>query len=147
MKKLKPGKDFIGVGGGILILNKKNEVFLLKRGKKSKNEVGLWNKPGGAVEYGETLIDAMKREIKEEIGVEIRIFGYLQHSDHIIMKDKQHWIGFNLLGRIKSGTPKNMEPNKFDDAKWFSIYKLPKNLAQPTKESIANYLQGKYIKL
>jgi 8-oxo-dGTP diphosphatase len=145
--KLNPGHDHIGVGGGVLILNKKNETFLIKRGKNSKNEIGYWNKPGGTVEYGETLVQAMKREAKEEIGVEIEIFGYLQHSDHILKKEKQHWVGFNLLGKVKSGTPKNMEPRKFDDAKWFNLHKLPKKLSQPTREAIKNYLAGKYIKL
>jgi 8-oxo-dGTP diphosphatase len=147
MKKLKPGKDYIGVGGGVLILNEKNETLLLKRGKKSKNEVGYWNKPGGAVDYGETLIDAMKREVKEEIGVDVKIFGYLLHSDHIIKKDKQHWVGFNLLGKIKTGTPKIMEPDKHDDMKWFHLRTLPKNLSQPTREAIENYLKEKYIML
>ena len=141
------GKDFIGVGGGVLILNKKGETFLLKRGINSKNEAGYWNKPGGAVEYGETLMQAMKREVKEEVGVEVEIFGYLQHSDHIIEKEGQHWMGFNLIGRIKSGEPKNMEPEKFDDARWFNLRKLPKKLSPPTREAIKNYLAVKYIKL
>jgi len=146
-KEFKAGKDYIGAGGGVLILNKKGETLLMKRGKKSKNDVSLWNKCGGAIEYGETLMDAMKREVKEEIGVEVEIFGYLRHSDHIIKKDKQHWIGFNLLGRIKSGIPKIMEPEKCDDLRWFSLKKLPKKLAQPTREAVRDYLAGKYIKL
>jgi 8-oxo-dGTP diphosphatase len=147
MRKIKPGKDYIGVGGGVLILNNQNETLLLKRGKKSKNEVGFWNKPGGAVDYGEKIIDAMRREVKEEIGVDVKIFGYLLHSDHIIKKDKQHWVGFNLLGRIKSGTPKIMETQKHEEMLWFNLDKLPKKLSPPTKEAIKNYLQGKYIKL
>lgn len=147
MKKIKPGKDYIGVGGGVLVFNKNKEVLLMKRGKNSKNDVGLWNKLGGEVEYGEKVIDAMKRECREEAGIEIKIWGYLPHSDHIIKKDKQHWMGFNYLANLKSGTAKNMEPNKFDDVRWFSLKKLPRKLAQPTRESVKNYLAGKYIKL
>jgi 8-oxo-dGTP pyrophosphatase MutT (NUDIX family) len=70
---MKSGKDYIGVGGGVLIFNKKNEVLLLKRGKKSKNEAGWWCKPGGTIDYGETAIKAMEREIKEETGIKIKI--------------------------------------------------------------------------
>lgn len=145
--KLKPGKDYIGVGGGILILNKKNETLLLKRGKNSKNEVGYWNKPGGAIDHGEKVINAMKREISEEIGVKIDIWGYLPHADSIMKKDKQHWVGFNYLGRVKSGNIRNMEPHKFDDVRWFALNKLPEKLSPMTREAIKNYLAGKYIKL
>jgi 8-oxo-dGTP diphosphatase len=145
--KPKPGKDYIGVGGGVLIFNDKKEVLLMKRGKNSKNEVGYWNKVGGEVEYGEKVIDMIKRETKEEVGITINIWGYLAHSDHIIKKDKQHWVGFNYLADVKKGIAKNMEPDKFDDVRWFSLKKLPKKLAQPTRESVKNYLAGKYIKL
>jgi len=145
--KPKPGKDYIGVGGGVLIFNAKKEVLLMKRGKNTKNEVGYWNKLGGEVEYGEKVIDMIARETKEEAGITINIWGYLPHSDHIIKKDKQHWVGFNYLADVKSGIAKNTEPDKFDDVKWFNLKKLPKKLAQPTRESVKNYLVGKYIKL
>ena len=147
MKNLKSGKDCIGVGGGILILNNKNETLLLKRAKNAKNEVGYWQKIGGEVDYGETVISAMEREAKEEIGVRVEIFGYLEHSDHIIKGDSQHWVGFNYLGRIKSGIPKIMEPEKHNDLKWFPLKKLPQKVSPPTRESIKNYLAGRYIKL
>lgn len=144
---MKAGKDYIGVGGGVLIFNKNEEIFLMKRSKNSKNEVGYWNKVGGAVEYGETVVDMLKRETMEEVGIKIDIWGYLPHSDHIIKKDGQHWIGFNYLANVKSGEAKNMEPEKFDDVRWFSLDKLPRKLSQPTRESVKNYIAKKYIKL
>jgi len=146
-KEKKAGHDYIGVGGGVLIFNDKKEILLMKRGKNSKNEVGYWNKTGGAVEYGEKVIDAIKRETLEEAGIRIDIWGYLPHTDHIIKNDNQHWVGFNYLAYVKSGIARNMEPEKFDDVRWFSLDNLPKKLAQPTRESVKNYLSGKYIKL
>ncbi len=143
----KAGRDYIGVGGGVLILNDKNETLLIKRSKNSKNEIGQWNKPGGALDYGEKAVAAMKREILEEIGVHIDIWGYLPHADSIIKKDKQHWVSLNYLGSIKSGTASIREPHKFDDMKWFSLKKLPKKLSPMTKECVKNYLEKKYIKL
>lgn len=130
-----------------MIFNKRKELLLKKRSKKSKNEVGKWEKPGGAIDYGETSVEAMKREIKEEVNIGIKIWGLLPHTDHIIKKDKQHWLALNYLANYKSGALKNMEPDKADELAWFNIKKLPKNLAQPTRESIKNYLSGKYIKL
>lgn len=147
MEKLKAGKDYIGVGGGVLIFNKKKEVLLKKRSKNSKNEIGKWEKPGGEIDFGERSIQAMKREIKEETDIDIDIWGLLPHTDHILKKEKQHWMALNYLASVKSGIAKNTEPDKCDELKWFPLNKLPKKLANPTKESLKNYLKGKYIKL
>ena len=147
MKRLKPGKDYIGVGGGVLIFNEKKEILLMKRGKKSKNNVGYWAKPGGSIEFGETAVAMIKREIKEEINIELDIWGELPHTDHIIKKEDQCWMAINFLANYKKGKIKNMEPDKCDELRWFSLNKLPKNLAQPTKESLKNYKLKKYIKL
>ena len=146
-KKLKTGKDYIGVGGGVLIFNKKNQVLLTKRTKRTRNDAGVWAKPGGGLEYGEKAIQSMKREMKEELGVLIEIWGILPNTDHILKREKQHWFAFNYLGRIKSGVLKNCEPHKCEELRWFKLNELPKKLAQPTRESVNNYLKGKYIEL
>lgn len=147
MKKLKLGKDYIGVGGGVLIFNKKGEIFLAKRGTGVRNQSGWWCKPGGGIEVGEKAIDAMKREIKEEHDIDIKIWGYLPHTDQIIKKENQHWIAINYIANLKKGEPKIMEPGKCDKIGWFNIKKLPKKITQTTREPIRNYLKGKYIKL
>ena len=146
-EELKPGKDYIGVGGGVLIFNQKKEILLLKRTDKTRNEAGYWEKPGGMVDYNEKAIIAMKREIKEEVNLNIDIWGYLPHTDHILKKDGQHWVAFNYLASIKSGKIKNMEPHKHDEMEWFALDKLPKKISQTTIESIKNYKENKYIKL
>ncbi len=117
-----------------MIFNKKGEVLLLKRGKKSKNEAGWWSKPGGTVDYGETAIKAMEREIKEETGLTVKIWGLLPHTDHILGKEKQHWVAINFLADVVFGEPKIMEPEKCEEMKWFNIKKLPKKLTKTTKE-------------
>jgi mutator protein MutT len=145
--KSRPGKDYIGVGGGILIFNKKGEVLLMKRGKKSKNEAGWWSKPGGSVDYGETAIKGMKREIKEELDINVKIWGLLPHTDHIIKKEKQHWVAINFLADLKSGKPKIMESEKCEEIRWFNLKKLPSKTTKTTHEPIKCFLQKKYIKL
>ena len=144
---IKPGKDYICVGGGILIFNKKGEILLMKRGRKSKNEAGWWSKPGGSVDYGETAIKGMEREIKEELDINVKIWGLLPHTDNIIKKENQHWVAINFLADLKSGKPKIMEPEKCDEIKWFNLKKLPQKITKTTQEPIKYYLQKKYIKL
>ena len=119
----------------------------MKRGKNSKNEIGLWSKPGGTVEFREIVIEAMKREIKEELDIEIKIWGYTFHTDHIIKNENQHWVSFSYLADIQSGVPKIMESDKCEKIKWFSLDELPKKINQTTLESIQHYINKKYLKI
>ena len=146
-KGFKIGKDCIGVGCGALIFNDQEEVLLMKRSKNSKNQALWWSQPGGAVDFNEKALVATKREIKEELGIEIDIWAEVSHVDHILKKENQHWVAFPFLAKIKKGIPKIMEPHKCDELRWFSLQKLPKKLSETTKASIAGYLSKKYIKL
>ena len=57
---MQKGKEYIGVGGGCLILNNKKEVLLIRRAGEVRNEAGWWSKPGGGVKFGETAEKAIK---------------------------------------------------------------------------------------
>ena len=137
---MKPGVDFIGVGCGALILNEKGEALLMKRGPKSKNEAGFWSKPGGAVELGESVEDAIRREIKEELGVDIELLAPLKFTDHRA-QGGQHWIALNYTARVVKGEPRIREPEKIAEIGWFSLDKLPAPLTQTTSEPIEEYLR------
>lgn len=137
---MKRGIDYIGVSVGALILNAKGEVFLTKRSQKATNEKGCWEAPGGAVHFGETLERAVKREIKEEYGVDVKILEQFPAADHLIPNEKQHWVATTFLARIKKGQiPKIMEPNKCDAIGWFSMQKLPAPLSIITQHDLKFY--------
>lgn len=138
---MKPGVDYIGVGCGALIVNDEGETLFLKRAPKGRNEAGFWSKPGGTVRFGETIKQAIMREIKEEFGVEVKLLDCLGYTDHFIPAEKQHWVAISYLAKIIKGEPKNLEPEKSLEMKWFKLDKLPKNLTQTTSESIKEYLK------
>lgn len=138
---MKVGLDYIGVGGGALIFNDKGDVLLLQRTANSKNQAGQWSKPGGTIEFGENVEDAIKREIKEEIGADIELTKFLGYIDDIMESDHQHWITFNFLGKIVNGEIKNMEPHKHASLRWFALSDLPESLNKNTREAIKEYLK------
>ncbi len=121
MKNFTVGKDCIGVGVGACIFNEDGKILLTLRGEKAKNERGKWEIPGGAVEFGETIEQALKREIEEELDIKIELIEMLQLCDHIIPEDNQHWVSPTYICKIIDGVPKNLEPDKCDEIGWFSI--------------------------
>lgn len=58
---MKRGVDYIGVGVGAVIVDDEGRLFLARRGPQAKNERGLWEFPGGSVEFGEKLAQALTR--------------------------------------------------------------------------------------
>ncbi len=136
---MKVGVDYIGVSAGAFIINSKGEILLTKRSKNTRNEHGKWEAPGGQVHFGETRKQAIKREIKEELGVDIQITGVLNVADEILNKDKQHWLPTTFLVKIKRGKPRIMEPEKCDGIGWFSLNKIPKNLSLITSLDLKEY--------
>lgn len=136
---MKAGVDYIGVSAGAFIINSKGEILLCKRSMKARNEKGKWEAPGGQVHFGETREQAIKREIKEELGVDIEIVSVLNVADEILEKDKQHWLPTTFLVRIKKGEPRIMEPEKCDEIAWFSLDKISKNLSYITSLDLKEY--------
>jgi mutator protein MutT len=136
---MRRGVDYIGVGVGAIIVDRDGRVFLAKRGAKAQNERGLWEFPGGAVEFGETLRDALKREIREEYAVTIEVGDLLTVTDHILPDEKQHWVSPSFICSIVEGTPTIVEPEKCDDIGWFALDDIPESLTQVTRHDLGLY--------
>jgi mutator protein MutT len=138
---MKRGVDYIGVGVGAIIVDNENRLFLARRGPKAKNERGLWEFPGGAVEFGETMAQALQREIREEYAIEISVGKLVDVVDHILPKEHQHWISPTYICKIISGKPNIQEPEKCTEIGWFQINQIPNELTKVTRINIEHYLQ------
>ncbi len=137
---MKKGIDYIGVSAGAMIINDKGELFLSKRSLSAKNERGHWETPGGSVELGETLADAVRREMKEEYGVDIEILEQFPAEDHLIPNEHQHWVATTFLAKIAKGQePRICEPEKCDAIGWFALDSLPEPLSIITQLDIAHH--------
>lgn len=142
---MKPGVDYIGVAVGVFILNEEGQVFLTKRSHNATNERGTWEIPGGKVDFGETLESAVKREAKEEYGIEVEIIEQFPAKNHLIPEENQHWVPSCFLCKIAGETvPQIMEPDKCDDLGWFAFDQLPSPLSIITKLDIEEYQKRTY---
>lgn len=65
-----------------IIENLHGEILLAER-PEGKHLAGLWEFPGGKVEKGESLIEALRRELKEELELEVRLVRELGCFVHV----------------------------------------------------------------
>jgi mutator protein MutT len=142
---VKRGVDYIGVGVGAVIVDEQGRLFLARRGPKAKNERGLWEFPGGSVEFGERLADALVREMREEYGITIEVGELLDVADHILPEEGQHWVSPSYICRIIFGEPRILEPEKCSEIGWFEPSSVPPDLTIITRENLAHYIQNKGI--
>jgi 8-oxo-dGTP diphosphatase len=138
---MKRGVDYIGVGVGAIIVDDQGRLFAALRGSQAKNERGRWEFPGGSVEFGEKLADALRREMMEEYGVQIEVMELLDVVDHILPEEGQHWVSPTFICRILEGVPEIREPGKCSQIGWFYPEDVPQPLSQASRQSLADYRQ------
>jgi 8-oxo-dGTP diphosphatase len=97
-----PKRPLIGVGALIL---QRDRILMAQRGKEPLK--GWWSLPGGALETGEALEDAVRREVREETGLEIRPLGVLEIFERIIRDARgapeYHYVLIDYVCRITGG--------------------------------------------
>ena len=124
------------LGVGIIVLNKENKVFV---GKRRDNPTNKWQMPQGGVDRGENLVNAMKRELKEETSIRsIEILkeqeGWTEYElpNYLLGKiwrgkyrgQKQKWFIVRFLGRDEEINLKTTHP-EFIEWQWLDIENLP----------------------
>lgn len=107
------------VTAGAIIFNNKGEVLLLKHRFRAGSGWGL---PGGFLEKGEQPIEALRRELREEIGLEVA--GAEVFTARSFRKPMQVEVLFRCSANALV-KPRNMEVER---AEWFAIDSLPKGL-------------------
>ncbi len=98
-------KEKVVLAVAAIIKDEQDRVLLALRAEDPKE--GYWHHPGGCIEYGETLHQALKRELREELGVETEITSALpvDVTQSIIPDEDRHVICLYFTAVIVSGTP------------------------------------------
>jgi ADP-ribose pyrophosphatase YjhB (NUDIX family) len=99
-----PDSPMIGVGAVVFL---EDAVILVRRNKEPGK--GRWSLPGGLVELGESLEEALKREIMEELSVEVSVKGLLDIFERVVRDDERrivyHYVVVDYWTEVISGSP------------------------------------------
>ena len=98
-----PSRPLVGVGAVIL---ERGRVLMAQRGKQPFE--GWWSLPGGLLELGEALADGLRREVREETGLEVQPLGVLEVFERIVRDaagaPEYHYVLIDYICRATGGT-------------------------------------------
>lgn len=131
-----------------LVLVKGNEVFLLRRYNTGYHD-GKYGLCAGHVEGKETFKEAIIREAKEEIGIDLKVKDLeavyvMQRYAMPNPRELRERVDVFIRAEKWKGEPKNMEPHKCDKASWFPLNSLPKNTIPFIREALKNIKNKKF---
>lgn len=99
---------------------KNDEVLIIKENKPIA--VDQWNFPGGRIEFGEDILLAACREVKEETGLSVELLNSTGIYNFISSTGNQV-ILFHFTGKISAGTL-NIEEEEIIDSRWVEISEI-----------------------
>jgi len=136
-----PERPFLAVSAAII---RDGKVLVVRRARKPA--LNLYTLPGGAVELGETLHEAVMREVREETQLTIEPVALAGHRE-VIMRDAQsrverHFVILCFAARWMSGEPVLNE--ELDDARWLKPAALS---GLKTTEGLAEIVAAAFARL
>lgn len=130
-----PSRPLVGVAAVVL---RDHEVLLVQRGREPAK--GVWGLPGGLLELGETLVEGVRREVREECGVEVKV-GPLLGVFEPMLRDEQgrlrfhyvvvDWLAYYVRGQLRPA-------DDAADARWVSLDTLDSLPILPETRAMIN---------
>ncbi len=133
----KRGIDHIGVGCVALVHDGNGNLLLQKRGQQARDEHGAWDLCGGAIEFGDTIEETLRKELFEELCVEPADMEFLVAYDaHRVQSGiNTHWVQIVYSVKVDPDKVKIGEPHKISELGWFTSKTLPKPLHSQFQKS------------
>ncbi|HEX8227063.1 MAG TPA: NUDIX domain-containing protein [Candidatus Saccharimonadales bacterium] len=127
---LRRGIDHIGVSVTFIAHDGNGNVLLERRSADARDEHGNWCFGSGAIEFGESIDEAVKREVKEELCTDPADIKFLTVYDAIREQNgvKTHWVAMTYAVHVDPKTVTIGEPDKIDAIDWFTSDRLPSPL-------------------
>lgn len=116
------------VGVGVLVLC---DGRLLLGRRRTSHGRRTWQPPGGHLEFGETVEDCARREVKEEADISIRDLRIGPYTNDVFADEGKHYISLFIVATLDSGEPRRTEPDKTERWDWFRWTDMPEPLFLP----------------
>lgn len=113
-----------------IITNEANEVLLLDHVLRPASG---WGIPGGFLARGEQPVDAIRRELREETGIEL--------NNVELLKARTINRHIEILFRADTNDAPEVKSREINSLGWFKVDKLPENMNRLQKSIIVNYLK------
>lgn len=124
-----------------IIVLKDNKILLgLLTKKWSVESTQIYGVPGRNIYFGEKIGDAVKRNIKEEIGCNVKEYKVICVNEN--HEFGNHYIGIGAITKIK-GNIKLLKPEDWEKWEWFEKNKIPRNLFPAAKNLIDCYFNNR----
>jgi len=114
-----------------IIFNEKGEVLLLDHVLRP---VSSWDIPGGFLEHHEQPVDAVRRELFEETGIEL--------YDVELIRVRTINRHIEILFRAETTGTASVKSREIHAVRWFKADEMPKNMSRKQKELIAKLLKN-----
>jgi 8-oxo-dGTP diphosphatase len=119
-------------------------VLVLRGGKillgkrLGSHGAGTWSPPGGRLEYGESIEDCARRELREETSLELGPVTLGPYTNDIFPEVEQQYLTVFVVAYDAVGEPRNLEPHKCEGWGWFEWHELPAPLFAPMRSLVAS---------
>ena len=117
-------------------------VLLAHRSPDKRAYPDVWELPGGVVEAGESELDALTRELSEELGVRIATDSASHLCRLTVGPAEEPALLSAWLVRDWQGTPANLAPEEHVDIRWFGLDELPPPAHVPVRTALLAALRG-----
>jgi 8-oxo-dGTP diphosphatase len=125
---MQPSTPAPKIGVGVIVI-RDGLVLLGKR--RGSHGAGTWSAPGGALEFGEDILDCAARELKKETDLEASSLELGPYTNDVFPEDRKHYVTIFVVARGIKGVPTNLEPDKCEGWAWFKWAEWPAPLFQP----------------
>ena len=125
------------------LLIRDDRILLAKRSSKLSQSPDCWSIPGGGVEYGESVQEALIREIKEELNLDL--VEYRLWNVYSVTSDSYQVIALYFIGSAEGDI--SLQEKEISEVKWFDINSdlLDLDLAFNQKQVLRDYLTANNV--